>query len=41
MVGSIWGCGDKTDGTVIANWMQSEYSVGDYFINDIAKVKDR
>ena len=40
-MGSIWGFGDKTDSTVIANWMQSEQSVGGYFVNYVAKVKDR
>ena len=39
-MGSIWGFGDETDGTVIANWMQSESSVGGYFVTDITEVKD-
>ena len=41
MVGSLWGIGDKTDGTVIDCIQFAEYSVGDYFVNDISKVKDR
>ena len=41
VVGSIWGFGDKTDGTVIDYIQFVEQSVGGYFVNDIAKVKDR
>ena len=41
VVGSIWGFGDKTDGTVIDYIQFAEYSVGGYFVNDIAEVKDR
>ena len=40
-MGSIWGFGDKTDGTVIVFIQFAESSVGGYFVNDIAKVKDR
>ena len=39
MVGSIWGFGDKMDGTVIDYIQFSEQSVGGYFVNDIAEVK--
>ena len=41
VVGSIWGFGDKMDGTVIACIQFSEQSIGGYFVNDIAEVKDR
>ena len=41
MVGSRWGFGDKTDGTVIDCIQLAEVSVGGYFVNDIAEVKDR
>jgi hypothetical protein len=37
MGGSIWGFGDKTDGTVI-DYIQF---VGGYFVNDIAEIEDR
>ena len=40
MVGSIWGFGDKTDGTVIDCIQFAEQSVGGYFIDDIAEVED-
>jgi hypothetical protein len=40
VVDSIWGFGDKTDGTVIDSTKQIGCSVGGYFINDIAEVKD-
>ena len=40
MVGSKWGFGDKTDGTVIDYIQFSEQSVGGYFVNDIAEDKD-
>ena len=36
VVGSIWGFGDKTDGTT-SNLLSS---VGGYFINDISEVMD-
>ena len=41
MVGSIWGFGDKMDGTVRDCIQLAEQSVGGYFVNDIAEVKDR
>ena len=41
VVGSIWGFGDKMDGTVIDCIQFVEQSVGGYFIDDIAEVKDR
>ena len=41
MVGNIWGFGGKTDGTVIDCIQFVEQSVGGYFVNDIAEVKDR
>ena len=41
MVGGIWGFGDKTDGTVIDYIQFAEESVGGYFVNYIAEVKDR
>ena len=41
VVGSIWGFGDKTDGTVIDCIQFAEQSIGGYFVNGIAKVKDR
>ena len=41
MVGSVWGFGDKTDGTVIDCIHFVEYSVAGYFIDDITKVEDR
>ena len=37
----MWGFGDKTDGTVIDYIQFGEQSVGGYFVNDIAEVKDR
>ena len=40
-MGSIWGFGDKTDGTVIDYIQFAEQSVGGYFVNDIAEVKDQ
>ena len=40
VVGSIWGFGDKMDGTVIDCIQFVEYSVGGYFINNIANVED-
>ena len=36
MVGSIWGFGDKTDGTVIDCIQFAQWSVGGYFINYFA-----
>ena len=41
VVGSIWGFGDETDGTVIDCIQFFEQSVGGYFVNDIAKVEDQ
>ena len=41
VVGRIWDLGDKTDGTVIDHIQFAEQSVGGYFVNDIAEVKDR
>jgi hypothetical protein len=41
MVGGIWCFGDKTDGTVIDCIQFAEESVGGYFVNDIAEVKNR
>ena len=41
VVGSSWGFGDKTDGTVIDCIQFVEQGVGGYFDNDIAKVEDR
>ena len=41
VAGSIWGFGDKTDGTVIDCIQIGEQSVGGYFIDDIAEVEDR
>ena len=41
MVGSIWGFGDKTDGTVIDCIQFAEQRVGGYFVNDITEVKDQ
>ena len=41
VVGSIWGFGDKTDGTVIDYIQFAEQSVAGYFVNGIAEVKDR
>ena len=41
VVGSIWGFGDKTDGTVIDCIQFVEKIVESYFVNDIAEVKDR
>ena len=41
VVGSTWGFGDKTDGTVIDYIQFAEQSVRGYFVNDIAEVKDR
>ena len=41
MVGSVWGFGDKTDGTVIDCIQFVEQSVGSYFIDDITEVEDR
>ena len=40
VVGSIWGFGDKTDGTVI-DYIQFAEWIGGYFVNYIAEVKDR
>jgi hypothetical protein len=40
VVGSIWGFGDKTHGTVIDCIQFAELSVGAYFVNDITKVED-
>ena len=40
VVGSIWGFGDKTDGTVIDCIQLIEYGIGGYFVNDIAEVED-
>ena len=40
VVGSIWGFGDKTDGTVIDCIQLDEYGSGGYFVNDIAEVED-
>ena len=40
VVGIIWGFGDKTDGTVIDYIYFAEKSVGGYFVNYIAEVKD-
>ena len=37
----MWSFGDKTDGTVIDCIQFAEYSVGGYFVNDIAEVEDR
>ena len=37
----MWGFDDKTDGTVIDYIQFSEQSVGGYFVNDIAQVKDQ
>jgi hypothetical protein len=41
VVGSIWGFRDKTDNTVIYCIQFAVESVGGYFVNDIAKVKDQ
>ena len=41
MVGSVWGFGDKTDGTVIDCIQFVEQSVGGYFIDAIPEVEDR
>ena len=41
VVGSVWGFGDKTDGTVIDCIQFVEWSVWGYFVNDIAEVEDR
>ena len=41
VVGSIWGFGDKMDGTVITQQIGCSLSVGGYFVNDFAEVKDR
>ena len=41
VAGSIWGFGDKTDGTVIDCIQFAEKSVGGYSVNYIAEVKDR
>ena len=40
VVGSIWGFGDKMDGTVKDCIQFVELSVRGYFVNDIAKVED-
>ena len=40
VVGSIWGFGDTTDGTVL-DYIQFAQSVGGSFVNDIAEVMDR
>ena len=34
MVGSIWGFGDKTDGTVIDYIQFAELNVGGYFVDE-------
>ena len=41
VVGSIWGFGDETDGTVIDCIQFAEQSVEGYFVNDIAEVEDQ
>ena len=41
MVGSVWGFGDKEDGTVIDCIQFVEQSIGGYFIDDITEVEDR
>ena len=41
VVGSIWGFGGKTDGTVIDCIKFEEESFGGYFVNYIAEVEDR
>ena len=41
MLGSIWGFGDKMDGTVIDYILFDDYSVGGYFVNDIKVNQDR
>ena len=41
VVGSIWGFGDKTDGTVIDCIQFVEQGIAGYFVNDIAEVEDR
>ena len=41
VVGSIWGFGNKTDGTVIDYIQFAEQGVGGYFVNDIPEVEDR
>ena len=40
VVGSVWGFGDKTDGTVIDYIKFTEQGVGSYYVNYIAEVKD-
>ena len=40
VVGSVWGFGDKTDGTVIDCIQFVELGIGGYFVNDIAEVED-
>ena len=40
MVGSIWGFGEKTDGTLTDCIQFIEQGIGGYFVNDIAEVKD-
>ena len=40
VVGSIWGFGDKTDGTMIDCIQFIEQGIGGYFVNDIAEVED-
>ena len=41
VVGSIWGFGDKMDGTVIDCIQFIEEGIGGYFVNDVAEVEDR
>ena len=41
VVGSIWGFGDKTDGTVIDCIQFIEQGIGGYFVNDITEVEDQ
>ena len=38
VLGSIWGFGDKTDGTVIDCIQFVDHGIGSYFENDIAEV---
>ena len=40
VVGSIWGFGDKTDGTGIDCIQFAEQSIGHYFVNDIEDRQD-
>ena len=39
--GSVWGFGDKTNGTVIDCIQFIDQGIGGYFVNDIAEVEDR